>query len=91
MSADRWSVCPQCGHTETDRLDSLYRTVPRAEYEKQRNIAAAYPVESLREDWEIFIRDGRFFVRYGAMCMGYEGRKACGFAFEFKHEEQVPK
>jgi len=40
--------------------------------------------ESLREDYEFYLADdGCFTAGYRAECV------TCGFAFEFKHEEQV--
>jgi len=90
MSADRWSKCPRCGGDVDTRRSAAYGTIPREEYERLIRVEAAYPPETLREDWEIFLRDGRFYVSYGAMCLGGEDRKGCGFSFEFKHEEAVP-
>jgi hypothetical protein len=98
MSADAYRVCPKCYATSFVRraaamakVSESYGKVKAELYGKM--IADAnrdYPLptndETLREDYEIGIRDGdRFVVDFAASCSD------CGFRFSFKHEEQVIK
>jgi predicted Zn-ribbon and HTH transcriptional regulator len=91
VGANNWRVCPNCKDKaileQTRRLneaESAYGTVSAEEYLKLRQAAEkAIEIEdSLREDWEIGLReDGLFFVSYGASC------EECGFKFTFSKEE----
>lgn len=46
--------------------------------------------DTLREDYEVGIRNGVFEVNYGASCV-YEGHKpGCGFKYSYRRSERVP-
>ncbi len=92
MSADRWSVCPLCEKVReaemkkvADALVEQYGKLPRDKYLKLQ-AEAAQPApdleETVREDWEIGIYDGKFEVRYYASC------NKCKFKFEFLSGEK---
>jgi predicted Zn-ribbon and HTH transcriptional regulator len=99
MSADNWTQCPKCKKNKEDECDELdkqvvvsYGKIPADDYislvEKSSKLAdqlknRTVPEDTLREDYELRIRDGEFSVSYYASC------KTCGFKFEFKHEEKV--
>lgn len=96
MSADAWSICPNCLKRFTTEADSrdiavaeAYGTIPAEEYKAKA--AAAYDFrqkgieESMREDYEIGVsKTGEFSVDYGASCQN------CSFRFSYRHTEQVP-
>lgn len=97
MSADAWRVCPKCSASIVSKrelaiieADSQYGKIPVNQWTKLHDDAHSMPVketeETLREDYEIFTDEsGKFYVGYHCSC------KICGFAYKFKHEEQVVK
>ena len=88
MSANNWTTCPECKksaqHTKGElgkRLPMAYGGVTQDEYRKLLTEFET-PIllgDTLREDYELGIRDGEFYVNYSAHC------NECGFSFEFKH------
>jgi hypothetical protein len=89
VSADNWAKCPRCWkkvETEKERVVGLYGKVGVKEFlEKVAGIKDEEPEEmnSLREDYELGIWEGKFQVSYSGNC------RLCGFNFGFKHEEEV--
>ena len=86
MSADNWTVCPQCKNTCDKQMrsnrglaEASYGKVSAQEYlgllaEANKEII---PGDTLREDWHIGVEeDGTFSVGYTARC------KECGFEFK---------
>jgi hypothetical protein len=88
MSADNWTVCPQCKYrrdrdiaSERERVQSLYGTVDAVEYLKalgDLSIRESTRLdETLREDYWIGVdKDGLFKVSYDCGCQ-------CGFTYAF--------
>lgn len=94
MSADNWTVCPKCGtenegaeERERERRKALYGTIPMEEWEalNKKPLPQDEPEDTLREDYEIGIWDGKFFAKYSGYCTNDD----CDFQFEFNHEEQI--
>ncbi len=93
MSADNWGLCPQCkANSVADKIKSdaelaaSYGSIPADKWlamkEKAENPAELE--ETLREDYEFYIDEvGGFSATYSCSC------EACGFEYEFKHEEQL--
>lgn len=94
MSADNWAKCPKCkkqGQKKVNELSAAasaaYGHVSLEEYAKLVSEAVAFsksvekPEDTLREDYEIGIRDGHFEVSYHAGC------DKCGFRFDYEREE----
>ena len=91
MSADNWTDCPGCQSKKFKQLEDLkklYGKISVEEYsEKLSNIKEVEDEstqETLREDYHIGIRNGKFTVTYRGSC------ELCGYVKVFKHEEQVP-
>jgi hypothetical protein len=93
MSADRWSVCPTCGKTESAvraeraaAIEAAYGIVPRAEWEAIVSHATD-PIpddRTFREDWDIGVdEDGIVRISYAGYCA------RCGARCEFKHDHAV--
>lgn len=99
MSANNWTQCPRCYETnkvkaeELDRIASeAYGKVSAEKFDELREQARSFRkaivtddtfVSSLREDWDLGIHKGEFYVHYRASC------STCGFEFSFKHKEKV--
>lgn len=95
MSADRWSECPQCEADHAKEIAELQESVIAAYGKVNAEEWAAFNERSrkqlqemtlrnsLREDWEIFIREGRLCVDYYAKC------EDCGFTINFNHTEKL--
>ena len=89
MSADNWSICPQCRtNREKEDAKSPYGKVTEEEF--LAYLSQKPKVEelerSLREDYEYHIdSDGVFHAHYRAHCSD------CGFRFSFDHSESVFK
>ena len=93
MSADSWAKCPKCGGTAidkrqevADKLADAYGKVTSSEYLDM--LAEAQTIEyddaeTLREDYEIGIFDGEFFVKYCGHC------EKCGFEYNFKYSDRI--
>ncbi len=87
MSADAWRICPNCEQVANEAFvaklaaarDSYGKVTPEA-YAKLCAQAAKKPEleESLREDYEIGVWNGKFEVSYHGMC------QRCGLTHEFK-------
>lgn len=88
MSADRWSICPECKRDHdariveaTTRADNAYGKASVEEFDQLRNAAKVIREsaleESLSEDFNIRVdEDGEFSIDYQARC-------ECGFSFEY--------
>lgn len=93
MSADRWSICPQCKveleaqkEYAKDLAERSYGLVSAEEYEQLRGEAAKPLVleATVRQDYEFYLREtGEFYAGFQARC------NTCDFSFAFKHEEQL--
>jgi|APFre7841882654_1041346.scaffolds.fasta_scaffold405628_2 hypothetical protein len=92
MSADNWTFCPKCNAKAAKARQALekkvkdsYGKIPEEEYLqlKEKLKKKEEPVTTLREDYELGIRDGKFFVSYGASC------SECNYSFHFKEERQL--
>ena len=88
MSADRWTICPKCKIERVAKCEQLqreivaaYGEVPLGEYLKLREKEVPPLEESLREDYEAYMKDtGVFVVRYSCSC------SLCHFEFTYKKE-----
>lgn len=92
MSADNWTVCPQCVARHNRYVEDAERNL-QASYGKVTSEAfldATKALEAmrtwsfeltLREDYELGIREGEFSVEYSAGC------STCGFGWSYKHFE----
>ena len=93
MSADNWTICPQCCARAEKRREAMlkkaadsYGKISPEEYLKLREEAQKAPnVEpTLREDYEIGMDETGFFeVAYSCAC------RACGFAHKHEHSERA--
>jgi len=96
MSADRWSVCPQClrFHQEgvdaaIEALEKAYGIVSANDFMKMKEaldnkIAVVVPITTLREDCEWWMDDnGKFTIVYNASC------GTCGFKYEYNESDQA--
>lgn len=93
MSADNWGVCPKCYPPAPKKRPTdpakLYGKVDEAAYRKAVRDFDAWekrnpdPENELREDYEIGIYDGQFYISYGAECA------VCGFKHTFEHKVDV--
>lgn len=92
MSADNWTICPKCKSRDAV-LNEARILAPAKAYGKVSPDAYAKLLEqaqnliqtedTLREDYEIGIRNGKFSVDYCASC------QACDFIHKFKYEEDL--
>ena len=93
MGADNWTKCPKCAilaNKKTaqvrDNINRNYGKIPQDEYDHliEKSKEPIELLDTLREDYEIYMTEDRFFeVEYSAAC------SKCGFKFEFKHKETV--
>ena len=93
MSANNWRTCFQCErNNEIARKQKLndaveqYGEIPFDEFEEALAQAREDETElgeTLREDYELWITDGVFEVRYYASC------NVCGFSFEHEYSVEV--
>jgi hypothetical protein len=96
MSADNWTICPQCSKTYRSRaaagkqaLNDAYGKVSLEEYQNlQDNFHNVVKEEddleeTLREDYQQGISQGTYSVFYHASCT------ACGFDYEYEFEEEI--
>lgn len=94
MSADNWAVCPKCKlvvesilEDKKVELAEQYGKIPAREYLNKvhalnNDIACLKsPDTTLREEYEIGIRDSLFEISYSAVCT------VCGFNKNFTHKE----
>ena len=80
MSADNWTDCPRCAKNHevaygkrVAALEKAYGVVPVDEYMAMsgvvdRNVATGPPKNTLREDYEVGVRDGKFICSYRCSC-----------------------
>ena len=96
MSAGNYDVCPRCGKKSRAALEEKRQEVIRALTELRKAIPdqfdavagscklpSVHPKETLREDYELFIQEGVFYVGYTCHC------SECNFSFSFKHSEPL--
>lgn len=88
MSADNWAICPRCNKTYEQKkaeLHKAYGTVTAEEYSRLLKQVEAERGDkyTLREDYELGILKGQFYVNYSVFC------EACGFAFNYKDKVEV--
>ena len=95
MSASNWAMCPKCEEkklksiaTKRQSVAEKYGKWPQEKWEEERRatenwIASQSSVPSLREDWELGIHNGEFYVIYHGCC------NKCDFEFHHKHERTV--
>ena len=93
MSADNWTTCPRCEANAAkekaalwQQAEKAYGKATEAEYLRlTREAGEAFELpDSLREDYEIGLSDGKFYVDYRCQC------GECGFEFRYRHEERLP-
>jgi len=94
MSADNWTQCPRClkrraveVENKQTQLDASYGKVPLDRFDSMRHELETLKTdkvdETFREDWEIGVFNGEFFVQYKGSC------GTCNLRYEFKYEETV--
>lgn len=94
MSADNWTQCPRClkrraveVENKTVAVDAAYGNVTVDQFDHLRselaNLKSDRVDETFREDWEIGLSDGEFFVRYRGSC------GSCNLRYEFKYDDTV--
>ena len=81
MSANNWAKCPRCA----DNIEYKYGKISLSEFKKLLENEKSIGYETLREDYEIGIYNGKFFISYLAHC------NRCGFEFKYEYEEMVNK
>jgi hypothetical protein len=90
MSADNWTICPQCKliaekkhEKNLQEVTEMYGKIPIDEF-LDRTIIVNKLDSSLREDYELGIdEDGEFYVYFSASC------EECGFKFSFKETRKL--
>jgi hypothetical protein len=98
VSADNWTSCPACEEKHDAELlkrgaelQASYGKVSVEEFDALRRTFKAFAskrhADSFREDYEMGVHAGEFFVDYHGECQD------CGFSHTFEHREllQVPK
>ena len=89
MSADNWTYCPKCTEKANiarqafeKKVKDSYGKVSAEEYLRltEQLKKPDEREQTLREDYELGIVEGRFYVSYRASCT------ACKFSFTFKEE-----
>ena len=93
MSADNWTECPGCVEKdkaryerEKGKVENAYGNVPSLEYLAMVGVVKSFEPkgnENLREDYEIGILRGKFYVVYKAQC------DRCGFRYSFEFDELI--
>ena len=90
MSADNWTVCPKCEERtkEAKEHKELISAHGKIELAKSNEMQVKYqqemePVQSMREDYELGIREGVFEVSYSSYC------ETCKFEFKYKVSKAV--
>jgi hypothetical protein len=85
MSADNWANCPKCHKkpvSQDEYAASIYGTVTVSKFLAMVSAYKPAPEDgmlTLRENYEVGISEGKFFVNYRASC-------SCGFHYEFKRQ-----
>jgi len=94
MSADSWSICPNCQKIreikfkdEKLKLKENYGKISQDEWIKQIRL---YELKTqgedpydMREDWEIYWKMGKLNFRYSCSC------EKCGFQISFTDEKEI--
>ncbi len=93
MSADNWTICPQCRREAIAEKERLVEECAKAYGKVTPEEWTALTTEShkplpdldtLREDYEIGVESsGEFFVSYGCSCLN------CEFKYSFRQKENV--
>lgn len=91
MSADNWTACPRCKKNFEKSVADANANLKKSygKIDAEAHILASQAVaemnfddrETLREDYELGILKGEFYIRYKAHC------DKCGFHHEFKKDE----
>lgn len=89
MSADNWTICPQCEQTRTDPVTEakkLYGQIPLEEFETAMKTAKHTQIDddTLREDYEFYLEAFQLNIVYGCSC------SKCTFEFEYKTQVDMP-
>ena len=94
MSADNWTQCPRClkrramevENKETE-VGAAYGNVTVERFDQMRAELESLKTDEVdntfREDYEIGVFDGEFFVQYKGAC------GTCNLRHEFKYEQDV--
>ena len=94
MSADNWTQCPRClkrramevENKETE-VGAAYGKVTVERFDQMRAELESLKTDEVdntfREDWEIGVFNGEFFVQYKGAC------GTCNLRHEFKYEQDV--
>jgi predicted AlkP superfamily phosphohydrolase/phosphomutase len=92
MSANNWTLCPQC-EAKADKANKEFEQKVKDSYGKvssEEYIELLNKLkqpkdkeETLREDYEIGTHHGVFEIDYRASCT------VCGFTHKFSHSEKV--
>lgn len=95
MSADNWTNCHKCEEKAAEqwrrdkkKLDDSYGKIPAEEFLERVQAFPKSPVckaDTLREDYDIGIHEGVFYVQYSARCEA----DGCSFEHSFEHKEPV--
>lgn len=92
MSADNWTICPECKAKEDQRQADAHKKAAESygkvsvdKFDSLRKAALPLVVEdTLREDYELGVgKDGQFYVSYRCSC------EKCDFEHVFKHTEKL--
>lgn len=94
MAANNWTECPECKRrikesisNFKDELEKLYGKISMSEYHakllelKHREIESNGTRETVREDYEIGLVNGRLIIDYAAKCTAL----GCNFLKTFKY------
>jgi predicted Zn-ribbon and HTH transcriptional regulator len=91
MSADNWTVCPKC-QKEVDKkyakekqfLASQYGKISAYAFVERSNAFKNMTLkDTLREDYEIGIYEGEFYIRYSGCC------SKCGYEFKYDYKQKI--
>ncbi len=92
MSANNWAICPRCLRRAQQGVPAAikesYGQVPLEKF--MADVAAVKPVSpedfrTFREDYEIYIRDGKVVVSYSGHC------QTCGLGLNFTERKPIPE
>ena len=90
MSADNWTTCPNCLNEYEKKLKLInesYGKVSAEEYIKMLSTLKdpVYNKSTLREDYEMGIKDGVFEINYQSYC------EICDWGFKYNFVKDVLK
>lgn len=94
MSADNWTECPRCIARKerrnadlTQQVKDAYGSMPLEEWLNLRDMTLRDIDEKVdqtfREDWEIGVFNGEFFVQYKGFC------GTCDLRYEFTYDQPI--